>query len=146
MRIFLLILSLIAAAACVFLNVLGYNGTLSQIEYILITAAVEILLCLLLGHFAYRTYANHKRAKKLSQTLTNAQAALQVQESEETPSKTRRAAHEETPAKEQAPTAAKRTQHTPDQSTSETTRPLTPNTASATDPDATTLYQTPFKD
>ena len=58
MRIFMLILSLIAAAACVFLNVLGYNGTLSQVEFILISAAVEILLCLLLGHFMFRTYAN----------------------------------------------------------------------------------------
>ena len=70
MRIFMLILSLIAAAACVFLNVLGYNGTLSQVEFILISAAVEILLCLLLGHFMFRTYANRKRAKTQAQELT----------------------------------------------------------------------------
>lgn len=74
MRIFMLILSLIAAAACVFLNVLGYNGTLSQVEFILISGAVEILLCLLLGHFMFRTYANRKRAKT--------QAALQLAQNE----------------------------------------------------------------
>ena len=82
MRIFMLILSLIAAAACVFLNVLGYNGTLSQMEFILISAAVEILLCLLLGHFMFRTYANRKRAKTQAQELTNAQAALQLAQQE----------------------------------------------------------------
>ena len=82
MRIFMLILSLIAAAACVFLNVLGYNGTLSQVEFILISAAVEILLCLLLGHFMFRTYANRKRAKTQAQELTNAQAALQLAQNE----------------------------------------------------------------
>ena len=82
MRIFMLILSLIAAAACVFLNVLGYNGTLSQVEFILISAAVEILLCLLLGHFMFRTYANRKRAKAQAQELTNAQAALQLAQQE----------------------------------------------------------------
>lgn len=82
MRIFMLILSLIAAAACVFLNVLGYNGTLSQVEFILISAAVEILLCLLLGHFMFRTYANRKRAKTQAQELTNAQAALQLAQQE----------------------------------------------------------------
>lgn len=82
MRIFMLILSLIAAAACVFLNVLGYNGTLSQVEFILISAAVEILLCLLLGHFMHRTYANRKRAKAQAQELTNVQAALQLAQQE----------------------------------------------------------------
>lgn len=82
MRIFMLILSLIAAAACVFLNVLGYNGTLSWLQFILITAAVEILLCLLLGHFMFRTYANHKRAKTQAQELTNTQAALQLAQNE----------------------------------------------------------------
>lgn len=82
MRIFMLILSLIAAAACVFLNVLGYNGTLSQVEFILISAAVEILLCLLLGHFMFRTYANRKRAKAQAQELTNVQAALQLAQQE----------------------------------------------------------------
>lgn len=82
MRIFMLILSLIAAAACVFLNVLGYNGTLSQVEFILISAAVELLLCLLLGHFMHRTYANRKRAKAQAQELTNAQAALQLAQQE----------------------------------------------------------------
>ena len=82
MRIFMLILSLIAAAACVFLNVLGYNGTLSQVEFILISAAVEILLCLLLGHFMFRTYANRKRAKTQAQELTNTQAALQLAQNE----------------------------------------------------------------
>lgn len=82
MRIFMLILSLIAAAACVFLNVLGYNGTLSQVEFILISAAVEILLCLLLGHFMFRTYANRKRAKIQAQELTNTQAALQLAQNE----------------------------------------------------------------
>lgn len=82
MRIFMLILSLIAAAACVFLNVLGYNGTLSWLQFILITAAVELLLCLLLGHFMHRTYANRKRAKAQAQELTNAQAALQLAQQE----------------------------------------------------------------
>lgn len=82
MRIFMLILSLIAAAACVFLNVLGYNGTLSQVEFILISAAVEILLCLLLGHFMFRTYANRKRAKTQAQELTNTHAALQLAQNE----------------------------------------------------------------
>lgn len=82
MRIFLIILSLLAAGACLFLDVLGYNGTLSWLQFILITAAVELLLCLLLGHFMHRTYANRKRAKAQAQELTNAQAALQLAQQE----------------------------------------------------------------
>ena len=76
MRIFL------TAGACLFLDVLGYNGTLSWLQFILITAAVEILLCLLLGHFMFRTYANRKRAKTQAQELTNTQAALQLAQNE----------------------------------------------------------------
>lgn len=87
MRIFTLILSLILAAACIVLNALGYNGTLSFIQFLLITSAAEILLCLILGHFAYRTYANHKRAKGQAQELTNARAALQLKEKEATEAK-----------------------------------------------------------
>lgn len=82
MRIFLIILSLLAAGACLFLDVLGYNGTLSWLQFILITAAVELLLCLLLGHFMHRTYANRKRAKAQAQELTNVQAALQLAQQE----------------------------------------------------------------
>ena len=82
MRIFLIILSLLAAGACLFLDVLGYNGTLSWLQFILITAAVELLLCLLLGHFMHRTYANRKRAKAQAQELTNTQAALQLAQNE----------------------------------------------------------------
>ena len=82
MHIFLIILSLLAAGACLFLDVLGYNGTLSWLQFILITAAVELLLCLLLGHFMHRTYANRKRAKAQAQELTNAQAALQLAQNE----------------------------------------------------------------
>ena len=82
MRIFLIILSLLAAGACLFLDVLGYNGTLSWLQFILITAAVELLLCLLLGHFMHRTYANRKRAKTQAQELTNTQAALQLAQNE----------------------------------------------------------------
>ena len=88
MRIFTLILSLIVAAACIFLNVLGYNGTLSFVQFLLINSAAELLLCLILGHFMYRTYANRKRAKSLAQELTNAQAALQLKEKEAASAKT----------------------------------------------------------
>lgn len=82
MRIFIFILSLIIAVACVFLNILGFNGTLTQTEFLLINVVVEFLLCMILGHFMYRTYANYKRAKNLSQELTNTQAALQLKTKE----------------------------------------------------------------
>lgn len=88
MRIFTLILSLIVAAACILLNVLGYNGTLSFVQFLLINSAAELLLCLILGHFMYRTYANRKRAKGQAQELTNAQAALQLKEKEAASAKT----------------------------------------------------------
>lgn len=84
MRIFIFILSLIVAVACVFLNILGFNGTLTQTEFLLVNVVVEILLCLILGHFMYRTYANYKRAKSLGQELTNTQAALQLKTKEAT--------------------------------------------------------------
>lgn len=142
MRIFLLILSLIAAAACVFLNVLGYNATLSQIEYILVNTAVEILLCLLLGHFVYRTYANHKRAKKLDQALTNAKAALQVKD-EDTHKAEKQPEKAAAPAKAAAaPQASAADTVAQPPLASDTTQPLDDTPA---DPDATTLFKAPFK-
>ena len=127
MRIFMLILSLIAAAACVFLNVLGYNGTLSWLQFILITAAVELLLCLLLGHFMHRTYANRKRAKAQAQELTNAQAALQL------------ARAQAASARQTAPAPASQ-QYEP-----QATQPLpTANTDQADPLGTTTLYRSPL--
>lgn len=148
MRIFMLILSLIAAAACVFLNVLGYNGTLSQVEFILISAAVEILLCLLLGHFMHRTYANRKRAKAQAQELTNAQAALQLAQQEARSARETAAAA--TAARDDAlAQAASARQTTPapasQQYEPQATQPLpTANTDQADPLGTTTLYQAPL--
>lgn len=150
MRIFMLILSLIAAAACVFLNVLGYNGTLSQVEFILISAAVEILLCLLLGHFMFRTYANRKRAKTQAQELTNTQAALQLAQNEAAQAKEATAAAtaardaaearaEAASARQTAPAPASQ-QYEP-----QATQPLpTANTDQADPLGTTTLYRSPL--
>ena len=148
MRIFMLILSLIAAAACVFLNVLGYNGTLSQVEFILISAAVEILLCLLLGHFMFRTYANRKRAKTQAQELTNAQAALQLAQQEARSARETAAAA--TAARDDAlAQAASARQTTPapasQQYEPQATQPLpTANTDQADPLGTTTLYRSPL--
>lgn len=148
MRIFMLILSLIAAAACVFLNVLGYNGTLSQVEFILISAAVEILLCLLLGHFMFRTYANRKRAKTQAQELTNAQAALQLAQQETRSARETAAAA--TAARDDAlAQAASARQTTPARASQQyepqATQPLpTANTDQADPLGTTTLYRSPL--
>ena len=148
MRIFMLILSLIAAAACVFLNVLGYNGTVSQVEFILISAAVEILLCLLLGHFMFRTYANRKRAKTQAQELTNTQAALQLAQQEARSARETAAAA--TAARDDAlAQAASARQTTPapasQQYEPQATQPLpTANTDQADPLGTTTLYQAPL--
>lgn len=148
MRIFMLILSLIAAAACVFLNVLGYNGTLSQVEFILISAAVEILLCLLLGHFMFRTYANRKRAKTQAQELTNTQAALQLAQQEARSARETAAAA--TAARDDAlaqAASARQTAPAPasQQYEPQATQPLpTANTDQADPLGTTTLYQAPL--
>lgn len=148
MRIFMLILSLIAAAACVFLNVLGYNGTLSQVEFILITAAVELLLCLLLGHFMHRTYANRKRAKAQAQELTNAQAALQLAQQEARSARETAAAA--TAARDDAlaqAASARQTAPAPasQQYEPQATQPLpTANTDQADPLGTTTLYRSPL--
>lgn len=150
MRIFMLILSLIAAAACVFLNVLGYNGTLSWLQFILITAAVELLLCLLLGHFMHRTYANRKRAKAQAQELTNAQAALQLAQQEARSARetaaAATAARDEALARAQA-ASARQTAPAPasQQYEPQATQPLpTANTDQADPLGTTTLYQAPL--
>ena len=148
MRIFMLILSLIAAAACVFLNVLGYNGTLSWLQFILITAAVEILLCLLLGHFMFRTYANRKRAKTQAQELTNAQAALQLAQQEARSARETAAAA--TAARDDAlaqAASARQTAPAPasQQYEPQATQPLpTANTDQADPLGTTTLYRSPL--
>ena len=148
MRIFMLILSLIAAAACVFLNVLGYNGTLSWLQFILITAAVELLLCLLLGHFMHRTYANRKRAKAQAQELTNAQAALQLAQQEARSARETAAAA--TAARDDAlAQAASARQTTPapasQQYEPQATQPLPTATTDQADPlGTTTLYRSPL--
>lgn len=148
MRIFMLILSLIAAAACVFLNVLGYNGTLSWLQFILITAAVELLLCLLLGHFMHRTYANRKRAKAQAQELTNAQAALQLAQQEARSARETAAAA--TAARDDAlaqAASARQTAPAPasQQYEPQATQPLpTANTDQADPLGTTTLYQAPL--
>lgn len=150
MRIFMLILSLIAAAACVFLNVLGYNGTLSQVEFILISAAVEILLCLLLGHFMFRTYANRKRAKTQAQELTNAQAALQLAQQETRSARetaaAATAARDEALARAQA-ASARQTAPAPasQQYEPQATQPLPTANTDQDDPlGTTTLYRSPL--
>lgn len=150
MRIFMLILSLIAAAACVFLNVLGYNGTLSQVEFILITAAVELLLCLLLGHFMHRTYANRKRAKAQAQELTNAQAALQLAQQEARSAReaaaAATAARDEALARAQAASARQTTAAPASQQYEpQATQPLPTANTDQTDPlGTTTLYRSPL--
>lgn len=80
MRIFIFILSLIFSVACALLNVLGFNGTLTYNEFFLVNIISEIFLCLLLGHFMFRTYANRKKLKKLQQEMTTRQASSTAQE------------------------------------------------------------------
>lgn len=142
MRIFTFILSLILIIGCAALNVLGYNGTLSSLEFILITAAAELLLCLILGHFMYRTYANHKRAKSLSQELTKAQAALHTQ------TQATREAQEAAKAAQAAADAAKNAAtaentFAQDPVPPQATQPLTAPVPEA-DNDTTTLYKAPL--
>lgn len=154
MRIFLFILSLIIAAACVFLNILNFNGTLSQTEFLLVNVLVEFLLCMILGHFMHRTYANYKRAKNLSQELTNAQAALQLKTKEaaaakadtatakEHPTATQQSAPE-APVVESSSTATTQTmQQAP--SSADQTQPLATAHAAVDDLDATTLFKAPL--
>lgn len=154
MRIFLFILSLIIAAACVFLNILNFNGTLSQTEFLLVNVLVEFLLCMILGHFMHRTYANYKRAKNLSQELTNAQAALQLKTKEaaaakadtatakEHPTATQQSAPE-APVVESSSTATAQTmQQAP--SSADQTQPLATAHAAVDDLDATTLFKAPL--
>lgn len=154
MRIFLFILSLIIAAACVFLNILNFNGTLSQTEFLLVNVLVEFLLCMILGHFMHRTYANYKRAKNLSQELTNTQAALQLKTKEaaaakadtatakEHPTATQQSAPE-APVVESSSTATAQTmQQAP--SSADQTQPLATAHAAVDDLDATTLFKAPL--
>ena len=151
MRIFMFILSLIIAVACVFLNILNFNGTLSQTEFLLINIVAEILLCLILGHFMYRTYANYKRAKSLSQELTNAQAALQLKTKEAASAREAAAAaatHESATVEESsvAEPAAPASAATMQQAavSAETTQPL-PEIHTATDDlETTTLFKGPL--
>lgn len=148
MRIVLIILSLLAAGACLFLDVLGYNGTLSWLQFILITAAVELLLCLLLGHFMHRTYANRKRAKAQAQELTNAQAALQLAQQEARSARETAAAA--TAARDDAlaqAASARQTTAAPasQQYESQATQPLPTANTDQTDPlGTTTLYRSPL--
>ena len=150
MRIFLIILSLLATGACLFLDVLGYNGTLSWLQFILITAAVELLLCLLLGHFMHRTYANRKRAKAQAQELTNAQAALQLAQQEARSARetaaAATAARDDALARAQA-ASARQTAPSPasQQYEPQATQPLPTASTDQTDPlGTTTLYRSPL--
>ena len=127
---------------------LGYNGTLSWLQFILITAAVEILLCLLLGHFMFRTYANRKRAKTQAQELTNAQAALQLAQQEARSARETAAAA--TAARDDAlaqAASARQTAPAPasQQYEPQATQPLpTANTDQADPLGTTTLYRSPL--
>ncbi len=150
MRIFLIILSLLAAGACLFLDVLGYNGTLSWLQFILITAAVELLLCLLLGHFMHRTYANRKRAKAQAQELTNVQAALQLAQQEARSARetaaAATAARDDALARAQA-ASARQTAPAPasQQYEPQATQPLPTASTDQADPlGTTTLYRSPL--
>ena len=164
MRFLTFILTLILIAACAVLNVLGYNGSLSKIEYILVSGAAELLLCLLLGHFMYRTYANHKRAKNQAQELTNAQAALALAQENTAAANAAAAsaqaerkdalaqlqatrAEAESSAQElaelkQRMQASEQTQISAPAASA--TRPLPKPETAAADPDATTLYKNPL--
>lgn len=154
MRIFLFILSLIIAVACVFLNILNFNGTLSQTEFLLVNVIVEFLLCMILGHFMHRTYANYKRAKNLSQELTNTQAALQLKTKEAAAAKAEAAAQSERPAAAQQPApespvtepAPAATAKTMQQQSvaAEQTQPLPTTHAAVDELDATTLFKSPL--
>ena len=150
MRIFLIILSLLAAGACLFLDVLGYYGTLSWLQFILITAAVELLLCLLLGHFMHRTYANRKLAKAQAQELTNAQDALQLAQQEARSARetaaAATAARDDALARAQA-ASARQTAPSPasQQYEPQATQPLPTANTDQTDPlGTTTLYRSPL--
>lgn len=78
MRIFLIILSIVLCAAAAVLNFLGFQGYLVGIEFYGINLIAEVVVCLLLGHFMYRTYANYKKAKKLTQELATLQSTSQT--------------------------------------------------------------------
>ena len=107
MRIFIFILSLFFSATFIFLNILGFNGALTLNEFFMINLIAEVLICLVLGYFMYRTYANRKKLKKLQQEMTTRQAGATAQEqaSKKRGSKRKQKRNEEAaaPAPKQAP-------------------------------------------
>ncbi len=76
MRVFTFLLSLLIAFGFIILNFLGFNNTLSQTEYMLISVVAEILLSFTLGHFIYRTYANYKKSKQLRSEIEELEVAI----------------------------------------------------------------------
>lgn len=78
MRVFTFLLSLLIAFAFIVLNFLGFNNTLTQTEYMLITVIAEVILSFVLGHFMYRTYANYKKCKNLRTEMEEMQEAIVV--------------------------------------------------------------------
>lgn len=169
MRIFIFILSLIFSVAFVLLNVLGFNGVLTLNEFFLVNVIAEVLVCLVLGHFMFRTYANHKKLKKLQQEMTTRQASSVAQEQTAkkkhslklkkkvgtastepeasqqpaAPRASQQPAQQDprrAPMREQAPTIP-----TPQQaSTSDATHPMQPTRTETPDMNSTALYKTPF--
>lgn len=169
MRIFILILSLIFSAAFVFLNILGFNGILTFNEFFLVNVIAEVLACLILGHFMYRTYANHKKLKKLQQEMTTRQASNVAQEqnakkkhhstfkkkndasTDAAPSPQTSAQHPTAPRTPQqdprrAPVREEKTiEHTHQQPPmADATQPMQPLRSKTADMDATTVYSAPF--
>lgn len=166
MRIFIFILSLIFSVAFVLLNVLGFNGVLTLNEFFLVNVLAEVLVCLLLGHFMFRTYANHKKLKKLQQEMTTRQASTVAQEqtakkkhglklkkkadpspaeapAPQQPAAPQRPAQPDprrAPMREQVPT----TQPPQEVPANDATQPRQPIRTEAPNMDSTTLYNSPF--
>lgn len=130
MRVVTFLLSLAISLGCIVLNLLGFNGTLSMTEYMLVSIACEVILAFLLGYFMFRTYANRKSNKKNASFLEEAHAKINDLE-------TTLAAHKESakeaPATSAAPAAP-----------ADATAEIKPEDAPKSNLDATTLYRTPL--
>ena len=170
MRIFIFILSLFFSAAFIFLNILGFNGALTLNEFFMINLIAEVFICLVLGYFMYRTYANRKKLKKLQQEMTTRQAGATAQEqaAKKRRSKRKQKRNEEAavptpkqaprqpvapqapkqqpqqPAAPQAPQQAANTNTTQQPMAPDVTQPMKAVHTNAPDMDGTALYKTPF--
>ena len=134
MRVVTFLLSLALSLACIVLNFLGFNGTLSLTQYMLISIAVEVILAFLLGYFMHRTYANRKAKKKNTSSLEEANAKIDDLQHQLAAAQACANQAEKAAAAQPAQAPA------PDQATTEVPKTQAP----AADPGTTTLFKAPL--